>query len=174
MTEARIIDGKAFAAGLRARVALGVADLGKSHGITPGLAVVLVGEDPASQVYVRSKEKALVELGMNSFDHHHPADMDEEDLLVLIARLNADPAVHGILVQLPLPKHIDTQKVLAAIAPEKDADGFHVVNAGLLATGQRNAIVPCTPLGSLLLIRDVLGTNLKGKRALVLGRSNIV
>jgi len=174
MAEARIIDGKAFAAGLRARVALGVADLKRSHGITPGLAVVLVGEDPASQVYVRSKEKALVELGMNSFDHHHPIDMSEEDLLILIAQLNADPAVHGILVQLPLPRHMDTQKVLAAITPEKDADGFHVVNAGLLATGQREAIVPCTPLGSLLLIRDVLGADLKGKRALVLGRSNIV
>jgi len=174
MAEARIIDGKAFAAGLRARVAQGVADLKKSHGITPGLAVVLVGEDPASQVYVRSKEKALVELGMNSFDHHHAGDMDEEELLILIAKLNADPAVHGILVQLPLPKHIDTQKVLAAIAPEKDADGFHVVNAGLLATGQPGAIVPCTPLGSLLLIRDTLGTDLRGKRALVLGRSNIV
>ncbi len=174
MAEAKIIDGKAFAAGLRTRVAQGVADLKKSHGITPGLAVVLVGEDPASQVYVRSKEKALVELGMNSFDHHHPMDMSEEDLLILIARLNADPAVHGILVQLPLPRHIGTQKVLAAIAPEKDADGFHVVNAGLLATGQPGAIVPCTPLGSLLLIRDVLGADLKGKRALVLGRSNIV
>ncbi|WP_448192395.1 bifunctional methylenetetrahydrofolate dehydrogenase/methenyltetrahydrofolate cyclohydrolase FolD [Azospirillum sp. sgz301742] len=174
MAEATIIDGKAFAAGLRARVAQGVIDLRKSHGITPGLAVVLVGEDPASQVYVRSKEKALVELGMNSFDHHHSADMDEEDLLILIAKLNADPAVHGILVQLPLPKHMDAQKVLAAIAPEKDADGFHVVNAGLLATGQRDAIVPCTPLGSLLLIRDVLGKDLRGKRALVLGRSNIV
>ncbi|PWC55185.1 bifunctional methylenetetrahydrofolate dehydrogenase/methenyltetrahydrofolate cyclohydrolase FolD [Azospirillum sp. TSO22-1] len=174
MAEAKIIDGKAFAAGLRSRVAQGVADLKKSHGITPGLAVVLVGEDPASQVYVRSKEKALVELGMNSFDHHHPMDMSEEDLLVLIAKLNADPAVHGILVQLPLPRHMDTTKVLAAIAPEKDADGFHVVNAGLLATGQKGAIVPCTPLGSLLLIRDTLGTDLKGKRALVLGRSNIV
>jgi len=174
MAEAKIIDGKAFAAGLRSRVAQGVADLKKSHGITPGLAVVLVGEDPASQVYVRSKEKALVELGMNSFDHHHPVDMSEEDLLILIAKLNADPAVHGILVQLPLPKHMDTSKVLAAIAPEKDADGFHVVNAGLLATGQKNAIVPCTPLGSLLLIRDTLGTDLRGKRALVLGRSNIV
>ncbi len=174
MAEAKIIDGKAFAAGLRTRVAQGVADLKKSHGITPGLAVVLVGEDPASQVYVRSKEKALVELGMNSFDHHHPMDMSEEDLLVLIARLNADPAVHGILVQLPLPRHIDTQKVLAAIAPEKDADGFHVVNAGLLATGQPGAIVPCPPLGRLLVVRAVRGNNLKGKRALVLGRSNIV
>jgi len=174
MADAKIIDGKAFAAGLRARVADGVAALKASHGVTPGLAVVLVGEDPASQVYVRSKERALVELGMNSFDHHEPADMAESDLLALIDRLNADPAVHGILVQLPLPKHIDSQKVLARIVPEKDADGFHVVNAGLLATGQPGAIVPCTPLGSLLLIRDTLGRDLKGKRALVLGRSNIV
>ncbi len=174
MADAKIIDGKAFAAGLRARVADGVAALKASHGVTPGLAVVLVGEDPASQVYVKSKERALVELGMNSFDHHEAADMAEADLLALIDRLNADPAVHGILVQLPLPKHIDTQKILARIAPEKDADGFHVVNAGLLATGQPGAIVPCTPLGSLLLIRDTLGHDLKGKRALVLGRSNIV
>jgi len=174
MAEAKIIDGKAFAAGLRTRVAQGVADLKASHGVTPGLAVVLVGEDPASQVYVRSKEKALVELGMNSFDHHQPADMTEAQLLDLIARLNADPAVHGILVQLPLPRHMDTQKVLAAIAPEKDADGFHVVNAGLLATGSPGATIPCTPLGCLLLIRDTLGHNLSGKRALVIGRSNIV
>ncbi|MBK3775088.1 bifunctional methylenetetrahydrofolate dehydrogenase/methenyltetrahydrofolate cyclohydrolase FolD [Azospirillum brasilense] len=174
MAEAKIIDGKAFAAGLRARVAEGVAALKASHGVTPGLAVVLVGEDPASQVYVRSKEKALADLGMNSFDHHMPADLGEAELLALIDRLNADPAVHGILVQLPLPKHIDTQKVLARIVPEKDADGFHVVNAGLLATGSPGAIVPCTPLGSLLLLRDTLGADLKGKRALVLGRSNIV
>ena len=174
MAEAKIIDGKAFAAGLRARVAEGVAALKASHGVTPGLAVVLVGEDPASQVYVRSKEKALADLGMNSFDHHMPADLGEAELLALIDRLNADPAVHGILVQLPLPRHIDTQKVLARIVPEKDADGFHVVNAGLLATGGPGAIVPCTPLGSLLLLRDTLGNDLKGKRALVLGRSNIV
>ncbi|KAA1055791.1 bifunctional methylenetetrahydrofolate dehydrogenase/methenyltetrahydrofolate cyclohydrolase FolD [Azospirillum argentinense] len=174
MAEARIIDGKAFAAGLRARVAEGVAALKASHGVTPGLAVVLVGEDPASQVYVRSKEKALADLGMNSFDHHMPADLGEAELLALIDRLNADPAVHGILVQLPLPKHIDTACVLARIVPEKDADGFHVVNAGLLATGGAGAIVPCTPLGSLLLLRDTLGSDLKGKRALVLGRSNIV
>ncbi len=174
MAEATIIDGKGFAAGLRARVAHGVADLQKSHGVTPGLAVVLVGEDPASQVYVRSKEKALDELGMTSFDHHLPADTSEAAVLDLIARLNANPAVHGILVQLPLPTPIDTALVLAAIAPEKDADGFHVVNAGRLATGQPGAIVPCTPLGSLLLIRDTLGRDLRGKRALVLGRSNIV
>ena len=174
MAEAKIIDGKAFAAGLRSRVAEGVAALKASHGVTPGLAVVLVGEDPASQVYVRSKERALVELGMNSFDHHKSADMTEADMLALIDTLNADPAVHGILVQLPLPKHMDTQKVLARIAPEKDADGFHVVNAGLLATGSPGATIPCTPLGCLLLIRDVLGRDLSGKRALVIGRSNIV
>ncbi|QCO02463.1 bifunctional methylenetetrahydrofolate dehydrogenase/methenyltetrahydrofolate cyclohydrolase FolD [Azospirillum argentinense] len=174
MAEAKIIDGKAFAAGLRARVAEGVAALKASHGVTPGLAVVLVGEDPASQVYVRSKEKALADLGMNSFDHHMPADLGEAELLALIDRLNADPAVHGILVQLPLPRQIDTARVLARIVPEKDADGFHVVNAGLLATGGAGAIVPCTPLGSLLLLRDTLGADLKGKRALVLGRSNIV
>ena len=174
MADAKIIDGKVFAAGLRARVAEGVAALKASHGVTPGLAVVLVGEDPASQVYVRAKERALVELGMNSFDHHRDADMTEADLLALIDSLNADPAVHGILVQLPLPRHIDSAKVLGRIAPEKDADGFHVVNAGLLATGQPGAILPCTPLGSLLLIRDTLGPNLRGKRAVVLGRSNIV
>ncbi|WP_207455655.1 bifunctional methylenetetrahydrofolate dehydrogenase/methenyltetrahydrofolate cyclohydrolase FolD [Azospirillum sp. SYSU D00513] len=174
MADATIIDGKAFAAGLRARVAEGVKALKASHGVTPGLAVVLVGEDPASQVYVRSKERALVELGMNSFDHHRDADMTEAELLALIDGLNADPAVHGILVQLPLPRHIDSARVLARIAPEKDADGFHVVNAGLLSTGQPGAILPCTPLGSLLLIRDALGPNLRGKRAVVLGRSNIV
>lgn len=174
MAEAKIIDGKAFAAGLRSRVAAGVEALKASHGVTPGLAVVLVGEDPASQVYVRSKERALVELGMNSFDHHESAHMTEADLLALIDSLNADPKVHGILVQLPLPGHIDTQKVLSRITPEKDADGFHVVNAGLLATGSPGATIPCTPLGSLLLIRDVLGRDLSGKHAIVIGRSNIV
>lgn len=174
MTEARLIDGKAFAAGLRSRVAAGVAALKASHGVTPGLAVVLVGEDPASQVYVRSKERALVELGMNSFDHHMAADISQADLLALIDGLNADPAVHGILVQLPLPGHIDTPTVLSRIVPEKDADGFHVVNAGLLATGSPGATIPCTPLGSLLLIRDVLGRDLSGKHAIVIGRSNIV
>ncbi|MGQ9368760.1 bifunctional methylenetetrahydrofolate dehydrogenase/methenyltetrahydrofolate cyclohydrolase FolD [Azospirillum sp. ST 5-10] len=174
MAEARIIDGKAFAAGLRGRVAEGVAALKASHGVTPGLGVVLVGEDPASQVYVRSKEKALVELGMNSFDHHLPADTTQDALLTLIDGLNADPAVHGILVQLPLPRHVDAQAVLGRIAPAKDADGFHVVNAGLLATGQPGATIPCTPWGCLLLIRDVLGRDLAGRRALVIGRSNIV
>jgi methylenetetrahydrofolate dehydrogenase (NADP+) / methenyltetrahydrofolate cyclohydrolase len=174
MSQARIIDGKAFAAGLRARVAAAAAALKASHGVVPGLAVVLVGEDAASQVYVGAKEKATKEAGMTSFDHRLPADTPEADLLALIGRLNADDAVHGILVQLPLPGHIDTQKVLAAIDPAKDADGFHIVNAGLLATGQPGAVVPCTPLGCLLLTRDVLGSDLRGKRALVLGRSTIV
>lgn len=174
MSQARIIDGKAFAAGLRARVAAAAAALKASHGVVPGLAVVLVGEDAASQVYVGAKEKATKEAGMTSFDYRLPADTPEADLLALIGRLNADDAVHGILVQLPLPGHIDTQKVLAAIDPAKDADGFHIVNAGLLATGQPGAVVPCTPLGCLLLTRDVLGSDLRGKRALVLGRSTIV
>lgn len=174
MSQARIIDGKAFAAGLRARVAAAAAGLKAAHGVVPGLAVVLVGEDPASQVYVRAKEKATEEAGMRSFDHRLAADTPESDLVALIGRLNADPAVHGILVQLPLPGHIDTARVLAAIDPAKDADGFHVVNAGLLATGQPGAVVPCTPLGCLLLARDVLGHDLRGKRALVLGRSTIV
>jgi methylenetetrahydrofolate dehydrogenase (NADP+) / methenyltetrahydrofolate cyclohydrolase len=174
MSQARIIDGKAFASGLRARVAAAAAALKASHGVVPGLAVVLVGEDAASQVYVGAKEKATKEAGMTSFDHRLPADTPEADLLALIGRLNADDAVHGILVQLPLPGHIDTQKVLGAIDPAKDADGFHIVNAGLLATGQPGAVVPCTPLGCLLLTRDVLGSDLRGKRALVLGRSTIV
>jgi methylenetetrahydrofolate dehydrogenase (NADP+) / methenyltetrahydrofolate cyclohydrolase len=174
MSQARIIDGKAFAAGLRARVAAAAAALKASHGVVPGLAVVLVGEDAASQVYVGAKEKATKEAGMTSFDHRLPADTPEADLLALIGRLNADDAVHGVLVQLPLPGHIDTQKVLGAIDPAKDADGFHIVNAGLLATGQPGAVVPCTPLGCLLLTRDVLGSDLRGKRALVLGRSTIV
>ncbi|WP_029009525.1 bifunctional methylenetetrahydrofolate dehydrogenase/methenyltetrahydrofolate cyclohydrolase FolD [Azospirillum halopraeferens] len=174
MGEARIIDGKGFAAGLRARVGEGVAALKAGHGVTPGLGVVLVGDDPASQVYVRSKEKALVELGMNSIDHHLPATTTQAELLALIDALNADPAVHGILVQLPLPRAIDTQAVLGRIAPAKDADGFHVVNAGLLATGQAGATIPCTPWGCMLLIRDVLGRDLSGRRALVIGRSNIV
>ncbi len=174
MAEARIIDGKAFAAGLRARVAEGVEALQASHGVTPGLAVVLVGEDPASQVYVRSKGKATVEAGMRSFDHRLKADVPESELLALIDDLNRNPDVHGILVQLPLPKSIDTARVLAAIDPAKDVDGFHVVNAGRLAAGLPGAVIPCTPLGCLMLIRDVLGGDLAGRRAVVIGRSNIV
>lgn len=169
---ATLIDGKAFAARLRARIADGVAAMARDHGITPGLAVVLVGEDPASQVYVRSKGKMTREVGMESFEHKLPAQTTQSDLLALIARLNADPAVHGILVQLPLPAHLDEDAVIDAIAVEKDVDGFTVLNAGRLATGQK-AMVPCTPLGCLMMLRDQLGS-LSGKDAVVIGRSNIV
>ena len=169
---AELIDGKAFAARLRARIAGEVAALKAAHGITPGLAVVLVGEDPASAVYVRNKGKATREVGMESFEHRLPAEVSQADLLALVARLNGDPAVNGILVQLPLPAHIDEAAVINAIAPEKDVDGFTMLNAGRLATGQR-AMVPCTPLGCLMMLRDRLGP-LGGKDALVIGRSNIV
>ncbi|MBU2957532.1 bifunctional methylenetetrahydrofolate dehydrogenase/methenyltetrahydrofolate cyclohydrolase FolD [Paracoccus sp. 1_MG-2023] len=168
---AQIIDGKAFAAGLRARIATEVAAMAE-RGITPGLAVVLVGEDPASQVYVRSKHRQTVEVGMNSYEHRLPADTTQETLLALIDKLNADPAVNGILVQLPLPDHLDEALVINAIAAEKDVDGFHILNAGRLATGQK-AMVPCTPLGCLMMLRDQLGS-LSGKNAVVIGRSNIV
>ncbi|MBS0125476.1 bifunctional methylenetetrahydrofolate dehydrogenase/methenyltetrahydrofolate cyclohydrolase FolD [Thetidibacter halocola] len=169
---ATLIDGKAFAVTVRGKVAEHVARLVADHGITPGLAVVLVGEDPASQVYVRSKGKQTVEVGMASFEHKLPADTSEADLLALVQRLNADPAVHGILVQLPLPKHLDESLVINAIDPAKDVDGFHISNVGLLATGQKS-MVPCTPLGCLMLLRDHLGS-LSGKDAVVIGRSNIV
>ncbi len=169
---AQIIDGKAFAAKVRAQVAQHVAQMKQAHGITPGLAVVLVGEDPASQVYVRSKGKQTVEVGMNSFEHKLDARTSEADLLALIAQLNADPAVHGILVQLPLPGHLNEDLVINAIAPEKDVDGFHISNVGLLATGQK-AMVPCTPLGCLMMLRDHHGS-LAGLNAVVIGRSNIV
>ena len=165
---AHLIDGKAFAGGLRARVAAAAAALP----FRPGLAVVLVGADPASQVYVRNKHAATVEAGMASFEHRLPEDTAPEALMALIARLNADPAVHGILVQLPLPAHLDATAVINAIDPAKDVDGFHVVNAGRLATGQA-AMVPCTPLGCLMLLRDHLGS-LAGAEAVVVGRSNIV
>ncbi|SMF78934.1 methenyltetrahydrofolate cyclohydrolase /5,10-methylenetetrahydrofolate dehydrogenase (NADP+) [Tistlia consotensis] len=171
-TEARIIDGKAFAASLRGRIGEQVAGLKTRHGLTPGLAVVLVGEDPASQVYVRSKGKQTLEAGMASFEHRLDASTSQETLLKLVAELNADPAVHGILVQLPLPKQIDAEAVINAIDPAKDVDGFHVINAGRLATGQKS-LVPCTPLGCLLLLRDTLGS-LSGLEAVVVGRSNIV
>ena len=165
---ATLLDGRALArsraAGLRARVA--------ALPRPPGLATVLVGEDPASQVYVRSKGKQTVACGMASFEHKLPADTPEADLLALVEKLNADPAVDGILVQLPLPKHIDEAKVIATIDPDKDVDGFHVVNAGRLAVGA-DGFVPCTPLGCLMLLRDRLG-DLSGKSAVVIGRSNIV
>ena len=169
---AELIDGKAFAAGLRARIAAEVAAMKAAHGITPGLAVVLVGDDPASGVYVRAKGKATAEVGMEGFAHRLPADTPEAELLALIARLNDDPAVNGILVQLPLPGHMDEAAVINAIAPEKDVDGFTVLNAGRLATGQK-AMVPCTPLGCLMLLRDRFGS-LAGLDAVVIGRSNIV
>lgn len=169
---ATIIDGKAFAETVRGKVAAGVAKLKADHGLTPGLAVVLVGEDPASQVYVRNKGRQTVECGMASFEHKLEADTSEADLLGLIARLNADPAVHGILVQLPLPKHLDSDLVINAIDPAKDVDGFHISNVGLLGTGQK-AMVPCTPLGCLMMLRDHHGS-LSGLEAVVVGRSNIV
>jgi methylenetetrahydrofolate dehydrogenase (NADP+)/methenyltetrahydrofolate cyclohydrolase len=171
MTATRI-DGKAFAAGVRARVAERVARLKEEQGIVPGLAVVLVGEDPASEVYVRNKGKQTVEVGMNSFEHKLPADTSEAELLDLIGKLNADPAVHGILVQLPLPGHLNSDLVINAIDPAKDVDGFHISNVGLLGTGQK-AMVPCTPLGCLMMLRDHLGS-LSGLNAVVVGRSNIV
>ena len=169
---ADLIDGKSFAAALRGRIATGVAAMKAGHGLTPGLAVVLVGEDPASSVYVRNKGKATAEVGMQGFPHRLPAGTSQDELLALIARLNDDPAVNGILVQLPLPPQMDEAAVVNAIAPEKDVDGFTVLNAGRLATGQK-AMVPCTPLGCLMLLRDRLGS-LAGKDALVIGRSNIV
>ncbi len=171
MADAKVIDGKAFAESLRSRVTAEVAVL-KQQGVTPGLAVVLVGEDPASQVYVRNKGKQTAACGMASFEHKLPDTTTQESLLALIARLNADPAIDGILVQLPLPKHISENAVINAIDPAKDVDGFHVINAGRLATGQPGP-VPCTPLGCLMLLKDLLG-NLSGKTAVVIGRSNIV
>ncbi|WP_428928819.1 bifunctional methylenetetrahydrofolate dehydrogenase/methenyltetrahydrofolate cyclohydrolase FolD [Marinibacterium sp. SX1] len=169
---AEIIDGKAFAADVRGRVAAHVARLQADHGITPGLAVVLVGEDPASQVYVRNKGKQTKEAGMHSVEHRLDPDTSQERLLALIGELNADPAIHGILVQLPLPGHLDSELVINAIDPAKDVDGFHVSNVGLLGTGQKS-MVPCTPLGCLMLLRDRLGS-LSGLNAVVVGRSNIV
>lgn len=169
---ARIIDGKAYAAGLRSRVAADAARFAASAGRKPGLAVILVGDDPASHVYVRNKARQTIEAGMESIEHRLPADTDTGALLALITRLNTDPTVDGILVQLPLPSQINETIILSAIHPAKDVDGFHVVNVGRLTTGQP-AMVPCTPLGCLLLLRDVLG-DLSGLEAVVIGRSNIV
>jgi methylenetetrahydrofolate dehydrogenase (NADP+)/methenyltetrahydrofolate cyclohydrolase len=169
---ADIIDGKAFAARLRARVAEAVPAFVEAAGRKPGLAVVLVGEDPASQVYVRSKGKATVEAGMESFEHRLPDSATQDELIALVGRLNADDAVDGILVQLPLPGGMDEKQVIRAIDPAKDVDGFHVTNAGRLAVGEE-ALVPCTPLGCIMLLKDRLG-DLAGLDALVLGRSNIV
>ena len=172
MAEARLIDGKAHAATLRQSVAAAAADLKARHGVVPGLAAVLVGDDPASDVYVRSKGKATREAGLASFEHRLPATTSEADLLALVARLNADEAVDGILVQLPLPKQIDPQRVIEALSPVKDVDGFHPRNVGNLWSGG-DALVPCTPMGCLILLRATVGS-LAGAEAVVIGRSNIV
>jgi methylenetetrahydrofolate dehydrogenase (NADP+)/methenyltetrahydrofolate cyclohydrolase len=169
---ATIIDGKARAAALRDSVAAGVADFVRDHGRAPGLTVVLVGDDPASAVYVRNKGRETRAAGMVSVEHRLPATTSEAELLALVAALNADDSVDGILVQLPLPRHVDSDRVLAAIDPAKDVDGFHPVNAGRLATGLE-ALVPCTPSGCLMMIEEALG-DISGKEALVIGRSNIV
>lgn len=166
------IDGAAFAADLRQRVAVEVARLQAEHGVTPGLAVVVVGEDPASAVYVRNKGAQTKAAGMASFEHRLPADTDAATLLSLVQQLNEEKAIHGILVQLPLPDHLDSDLVMNAIDPSKDVDGFHILNVGLLGTGQK-AMVPCTPLGCLMLLKDRLGS-LAGLNAVVVGRSNIV
>jgi methylenetetrahydrofolate dehydrogenase (NADP+)/methenyltetrahydrofolate cyclohydrolase len=172
MTIGKIIDGKAFAEGLRAEVTAGVAEFMASQGRVPGLAVVLVGEDPASSVYVRNKGRMTQAVGMESLEFHRPATISQAELLELVEELNGDPIVDGILVQLPLPAHIDDKAVIAAIDPAKDVDGFHVINAGRLAVGE-SAFVPCTPLGCLMLLKDELG-DLSGMEAVVVGRSNIV
>ena len=169
---AKLIDGKAFAAGLRGRVAQAAAQFASERGRAPGLAVVLVGDHPPSAAYVRSKAKATLEAGMESFEHRLPADIGQQELIAIVDSLNADEAVDGILVQLPLPKGIDEQAVLLRIDPSKDVDGFHPMNAGRLAVGL-NALVPCTPLGCLMLLQDELG-DLSGLDAIVVGRSNIV
>ncbi len=169
---ATLLDGKAFAARVRGQVAAHVARLREEHGIVPGLAVVLVGSDAASQVYVASKGRMTVEVGMASFEHRLPADTPEADLLAVIAALNADAGVHGILVQLPLPPHLNSDLVINSIDPAKDVDGFHISNVGLLGTGQK-AMVPCTPLGCLMMLRDH-HRSLSGMNAVVVGRSNIV
>ena len=169
---AKLIDGKAFAADVRAKVAANVTTLKSEHGITPGLAVVLVGEDPASQVYVRNKGKQTVEAGMHSVEHKMDASVSEAEVIAMVEQLNADPAIHGILVQLPLPDHMDSEIVINTIDPAKDVDGFHISNVGLLGTGQKS-MVPCTPLGCLMMLRDHHGS-LSGMNAVVVGRSNIV
>ena len=167
-----IMDGKAFATELRGRVATAVSHLESSHGLIPGLAVVLVGEDPASEVYVRNKGQQTVEVGMASFEHRLSDQTTERELLVLIDQLNSDPTVHGILVQLPLPAQINTHAVINAIDPDKDVDGFHLINVGRLTTGE-SGLVPCTPLGCMMLLRAFAG-DLSGQNAVIVGRSNIV
>jgi len=173
MTEARIIDGKAFAAGLRRRVGEAVAILKRDAGLVPGLAVVLVGDDPASRIYVKNKAIAARETGMLSFGSQLPADTSEADLLAKVRALNTDPSVHGILVQFPVPDQISQAKVIDTIDPAKDVDGLHPINGGRLLAG-RDGLLPCTPTGCLLLIKHALGDDLSGKRALVIGRSLLV
>ncbi len=174
---AQLIDGKSFASGLRGRVASKTAELKSAHGITPGLAVVMVGEDPASAVYVRNKGKAAHEAGFRAFDIRHPEEYSEEALLAQVNELNSDASVNGILVQMPLPKHIDPSRIIAAIDPLKDVDGLHPLNAGRLSSGEygmARGLVPCTPLGSMMLIKHALSKNISSKDALVIGRSNLV
>ncbi len=171
-SSAQLIDGKVYAERLRARVAEEVAALKASHGIQPGLAVVLVGDDPASQIYVRSKGEQSLAAGMHSVTHRLPEDTTQAELERLVAELNVDPLIHGILVQLPLPKHLDEKPILALLNPDKDVDGLTVANAGRLAQSLP-ALVPCTPMGCMILLRDVLG-DLTGKRAVVVGRSVLV
>ena len=171
---AKLIDGKATAQALRERVGAEVSRLKEAHGLVPGLAVVLVGEDPASQVYVRNKGRQTKEAGMESFEHRLPADTSEADLLDLVRRLNEDGKVNGILVQLPLPEHMDAQRVIETIEPAKDVDGFHPMNTGGLSNGDAAALIPCTPLGCLMMLRDQFPEGLSGQDAVVVGRSNIV
>lgn len=171
--KAKIIDGKEFAAKLRKNIATQVSILKEKHGIVPGLAVILIGEDPASQVYVRNKGKQTVEVGMNSYEFKMPPTITQKELIQKINKLNKDKEVHGILVQLPLPKSIDERAIINAISSEKDVDGFHVINVGKLSTGQEDGMVPCTPSGCIMLLKDVL-PDLNGKHAIVIGRSNIV
>ncbi|ALL13690.1 bifunctional methylenetetrahydrofolate dehydrogenase/methenyltetrahydrofolate cyclohydrolase FolD [Caulobacter henricii] len=172
MSEARIIDGKAFAAKLREQVAADVQALKVEHGVTPGLAVVLVGDDAASQVYVRNKGEQTLAAGMHSETHRLPADVSQDDLLALVGKLNADPSIHGVLVQFPVPDHLKQSDIVAAISPDKDVDGLTVTNAGRLASGLP-ALTPCTPLGCMMLLKDALG-DLRGKSAVVIGRSNLM
>ncbi len=171
MSQAQIIDGKTFAAKVREDVAAEVAVL-KAQGVTPGLAVVLVGEDPASQVYVRNKGEQTLAAGMHSVTHRLAQDVSEAELMALVAQLNSDPAIHGILVQFPVPAHLDQARIVAAISPDKDVDGLNVINAGRLASGLPS-LTPCTPLGCMMLLKDALG-DLTGKRAVVVGRSNLM
>ncbi len=174
MSCADIIDGKLFAKGVRERVAAGVSEVKERFNLTPGLAVVLVGEDPASEVYVRNKGRSTLEAGMNSYEFRMPVSASHAEVMEKVQELNRDPDVHGILVQLPLPKQVDEQAIIDAIDPAKDVDGFHAINTGRLSSGQ-DAMVPCTPLGCQLMLQDRLGTEgLKGAEAVIVGRSNIV